>query len=173
MAQQKMWTSQLVEEVKENLRFGIFTDLSCFHERDTELKGYKILFKMSPAEYTEFGKCSADINYFVEKYCRFMTDKGRDTVKLRKYQVEILNTLAEDHYIPDLDDMGPVVRNFILMSARQTGKCVFDGEIDLKNNEKYYKTPINLLYYQHKKNLSFLEKLKFKLMQLYLKIDKW
>jgi hypothetical protein len=122
MAQQKMWTSQLVDEVKENLRFGINTDLSCFHERDVELKGYRILFKMSPYEYEEFVKCSGDINYFVEKYCRFLTDAGRDTVKLRKYQNEILNTLGEEHFIPLLDDMGPKVRNFILMASRQTGK---------------------------------------------------
>ena len=173
MAQQKMWTTRLVEEVKESLRFGISTDLGCFHERDTELKGYKILFKMSQSEYTEFEKCSENINYFVEKYCRFMTDAGRDTVKLRKYQTEILDTLGEEHYIEALDDMGPKVRNFILMASRQTGKCLIFNELDINEKNKIYLMPINFLYYKHKANLSFLEKLKFNLMKLYEKVDKW
>jgi hypothetical protein len=112
----------MVEEVKESLRYGNITDLSCFHERDVELKGGNILFKLSQQEYEEFELCSTDINYFVQKYCRFMTDSGRTTVTLRKYQTDVLDVLGEEHYIPSLDEMGPKVRNFILMASRQTGK---------------------------------------------------
>lgn len=122
MIQKKIWTTSMVDEVKDQLRFGNETDLSCFHERDIELKGYKIPFKFSAAEYDEFKRCAGNITYFVEKYCRFMTDAGRTTVPLRKYQVEILDDLAEETYIPSLDDMGPKNRNYILMASRQTGK---------------------------------------------------
>jgi len=70
--------------------------------------------------------------------------------------------------------MGPKVRNFILMASRQTGKCHLNSKLELQDAEyQSFDELINLLYYQHKKNLTFLEKIKFKLMQLYSKIDKW
>ena len=173
MAQQKVWTTQMVEEVKESLRYGNITDLSCFHERDVELKGGNILFKLSQQEYEEFELCSTDINYFVQKYCRFMTDSGRTTVTLRKYQTDVLDVLGEEHYIPSLDEMGPKVRNFILMASRQTGKCLIFNELEVNKHNKSFKTPIEFLYYQHKKNLTFLDKIKFKLFIFYNIIDKW
>jgi len=122
MAQMKVWTTELVEQTVEKLRYGMETDMSCFHERNIELKGGNILFNTSPAEVDEFTRCSIDINYFVEKYCKFLTDKGRETVFLRKYQREILDDLAEEEWIEKLNDAGPKNRNFILMSSRQTGK---------------------------------------------------
>lgn len=174
--QQKIWTSQSVEEVKENLRFGIETDLSCFHNRDVELKGDNILFKLSPAEYAEFEKCAGDISYFVEHYCRFMTDAGRTTVSLRKYQTEILSTLGEQRYISQLDDMGPKVRNFILMASRQTGKCLVNIILSLKNdndNDQSFNHLMDLLYYENKEKLSLLERIKYNLIKLHNFIDNW
>jgi len=174
MAQMIVWTSELIEQTKEKLRFGVQTNLGCFHERDIELKAGKILYRLTKEEIAEFQKCSEDINYFVEKYCTFLTDVGRTTVKLRKYQKEILEDLAEEEWIEKLDDMGPKNRNYILMAARQVGKCLFNSEIQIKEkNFSKIKTPINLLYYTHKEHLTFLEKIKFKLMILYNKIDNW
>lgn len=128
MAQMIVWTTQLVDQTKEKLRYGIQTDMSCFHERDIELKAGKILYKLTQREVVEFFKCSRDINYFVEKYCRFLTDLGRKTVKLRPYQIDILDELAEEEENEKvLDEDGnpmlvPSNRNYILMAARQTGK---------------------------------------------------
>lgn len=175
MSQMTVWTTQLVEQTKEKLRYGIQADMSCFHDRDIELKGGKILFKLDTDEVAEFVKCSQDISYFVSKYCRFMTDKGRTTVKLRDYQYDILDELSEESWNDKLDDMAPKYRNYILMAARQTGKCLFDSSIEISSSDlsKIEKIPINLLYYIHKERLTFLEKLKFKLMKLYNKIDNW
>jgi hypothetical protein len=122
MGQMTVWTTEAVERTKENLRFGIQADMSCFHDRDVELKGGNILFRLSAEEVEEFQHCSRNINYFVEKYCRFLTDNGRATVNLREYQKDILRELAEEQWIDALEDMGPKVRNYILMAARQTGK---------------------------------------------------
>jgi len=175
MSQMTVWTTQLVEQTKEKLRYGIQTDMSCFHDRDIELKGGKILFKLDTDEVSEFVKCSQNINYFVTKYCRFLTDKGRATVTLRDYQLDILDELSEESWNDKLDDMAPKNRNYILMAARQTGKCLFDASVEISHSDLYKieKTPINLLYYIHKEHLTFLEKLKFKLMFLYNKVDKW
>ena len=172
MAQMRMWTSRLVEQAKEKLRHNLDADLSCFHEKDIELKGGRILFQTTPEEVAEFTKCSMDINYFVEKYCRFLTDKGRQTVQLRKYQTEILDDLAEEDWNDKLDDVGPKNRNYILMSSRQTGKCFFDGEVEIKNKNNNFveKVSINLLYLIKKQSvghLSFIENIKFFLYKLY------
>lgn len=128
MGHMTVWTSQSVAQTKEKLKFGIDADMSCFHDRDIELKAGNILFKLSQEEILEFHKCSTDINYFVSKYCRFLTDRGRRTVQLRDFQEEILEELGEEAPHPWMKDddgepmMAPVNRNYILMASRQTGK---------------------------------------------------
>lgn len=117
-----IWNTESIEEAKLKQRKGAPTDLSAFHERNTDLRGYKVLFEMSADEQEEFENCSGDIEYFVETYCQFLTDKGRQTVDLRTYQKEILNTLGEEEWIESLEDFGPKNRNYILMASRQTGK---------------------------------------------------
>lgn len=175
MSQMSIWTTPLVEQTKEKLRYGVQTDMSCFHDRDIELKGGKILFKLDTEEVTEFVKCSQDISYFVSKYCRFLTDKGRTTVKLRDYQYDILGELSEEEWNVKVDDMTPKYRNYILMAARQTGKCLFGSEIILRDEDsnKELKMPINLLYYYNKEKLTFIEKIKVQFITLYYKIEKW
>lgn len=122
MGQMTIWTSELVEQAKEKLRHNIPADLSCFHEKDLELKGGDILFRLTQEEVEEFHKCSRDVVYFVTKYCRFLTDKGRTTVDLRDFQEEILSELSEEEWKERIDQYGPKHRNYILMASRQTGK---------------------------------------------------
>ena len=117
-----VWNSSLVQQSLEKLRMGIPTDLACFHMGDIELKAANLLYQLSSEEIDEFHKCSEDIIYFVEKYCRFMTDKGRRIVELRPYQKKILAVLSEEKYIELLEELGPQNRNLIIMAARQTGK---------------------------------------------------
>jgi hypothetical protein len=117
-----IWNSIIVQQCLEKLRMGMPTDLSAFHQGDIELKAADLLYQLTSEEIDEFHKCSEDIVYFVEKYCRFMTDKGRRVVPLRYYQKTILNTLSIEHYIELLDELGPKNRNLIIMAARQTGK---------------------------------------------------
>jgi len=122
MASSIVWNTETVNETVYKLRQGANVDLGCFHERNPELKAANILFQLTHEEEDEFVRCSDDIEHFVETYCRFLTDRGRTTVDLREFQKDILNTLGEEEWLTDLEDVGPIVRNYILMASRQTGK---------------------------------------------------
>ena len=117
-----IWTTEKVKDSLESLRFGETIEDSCFHEGDFELKGANVFFQLTQHEEDEFLKCSQDVKYFVETYCRFLTDEGRRTVPLRYFQSDILDTLGSEVWIDKLQDFGPKNRNFILMASRQTGK---------------------------------------------------
>jgi hypothetical protein len=117
-----VWNSILVQQTLDKLRMGMQTDLSCFHMSDIELKAGNILYQLTTDEIDEFHKCSQDITYFVEKYCRFLTDSGRKTVKLRSYQTDILKALAREEYSEKIEEMIPEIRNLIMMQSRQSGK---------------------------------------------------
>jgi hypothetical protein len=122
MSHNLIWTTEIVNQTLSQLRFGSDVNLDCFHQRDPELKADNVLFQLTKEEEDEFIKCSQNIEYFVETYCQFLTDYGRILIELREFQRDILNTVGEEIWIDDLDDLGPKVRNYILMAARQTGK---------------------------------------------------
>lgn len=117
-----IWSSDSIEQNLEKMRFGMPINTECFYQGDVELKNGNILFQLTPEEVKEYEKCSEDVVYFVEKYCRFLTDKGRMTVDLRDYQEDILRDMGEEEWIEDLKDFGPKNRNMILLQSRQTGK---------------------------------------------------
>jgi len=118
----KIWTTDSVLSALDRLSIGEEINDSCFHRGDPELKAENILFQLTPKEEDEFILCSQDVTYFVEKYCKFLTDYGRQTVQLRDFQADILDTLGEEVWIENLEDFGPKVRNYILMASRQIGK---------------------------------------------------
>jgi len=122
MSHNLIWTTEIINQTLEQLRYGADVNLDCFHQRDPELKADNVLFELTAEEEAEFIKCSQDIDYFVETYCQFLTDYGRQTVTLREFQKDILNTVGEEIWLDDLEDLGPKVRNYILMASRQTGK---------------------------------------------------
>lgn len=118
-----IWSTERIGSTLERIRKGDNDiNMSCFHERDVELRARKLIFQLTPEENEEFEKCSTDIVHFVESHCKFMTDYGRILVELRDFQEEILSTLGEEIWDEELDDFSPAVRNYILMSSRQTGK---------------------------------------------------
>lgn len=188
MSKATIWTTEKVNEVLEKVRYGEELNASCFHERDYELRAENIIFQLTTEEEEEFIKCSEDIEYFVEKYCRFLTDEGRRTVELREFQGDILNTVGSEEWIPKIKDFGPKNRNFILMAARQTGKCLsFDTQIVIRftstkdSNKKDIKISIgelynlvNKLYKSRKKTFKekIISKTKTFLYNIYRKIDK-
>lgn len=167
-----IWTTEKVNEALEKLRMGEFIDSTCFHEKDYELRAQNIFFQLTQEEEEEFVKCSQDIEYFVSKYCKFLTDYGRKTVKLRDFQSDILNTLAEEVWVDDLNDFGPKVRNYILMASRQTGKCFSPDTIikirDKKSNN-IKEVPIYLLYNKLSKERNIFIKIKSLFYKLYSK----
>lgn len=117
-----VWNTNLINETIDKLRQGAEVDLGCFYDRNPELKAANITFQLTHEEEEEFVKCSNDIEYFVENYCKFLTDAGRTTVPLREFQADILNSLGDEVWIPSIEDFGPKIRNYILMASRQTGK---------------------------------------------------
>jgi len=134
MSSHIIWNTQTVLETVDKLRQGADVDLGCFHDRNPELKAANILFQLTHEEEQEFIRCSSDIDYFVETYCRFLTDKGRTTVPLRPFQHDILSTLGDEEWLDSIEDVAPKVRNFILMASRQTGKCfLHTTKIYIKN----------------------------------------
>ena len=169
-----IWTSELIQETIVKLRSGMQVDTAPFFEHNIELKNSNLLYKSTIEEVNEFNKCADDIVYFVEKYCRFMTDKGRVTTKMTNYQKKLLKLLTEEEYIESLEDYGPKNRNLIIMQARQSYKCLFGSEIIivLKDINKQITIPINFLYYFNKNYLTLLEKLKLRLIIFYYKIEK-
>ena len=117
-----VWNSISVQQSMDKLRMGLQSDYSCFYQGDIELKAANLLYQLTPDEIDEFHKCSGDIVYFVEKYCRFLTDSGRRTVPLREYQKRILAALAKEEYSEKWEDVLPSIRNLIMMQSRQSGK---------------------------------------------------
>jgi len=177
MSSKIIWTTDIVNETIDKLKQGIDVDLGCFYERNPQLRAPNILFQLTNEEVDEFVKCSNDIEYFVETYCNFMTDKGRTTVDLRDYQRDILNTLGEEIWVEDLKEFAPKVNGYILMSSRQSGKCLINSEIVIRNNitKDIIKLNINDLYYiLNKKNnksfklkfISFIKKILYKFYNL-------
>ena len=174
MAGPIVWNSILVQQTLDKLRMGMQTDMSCFHQSDIELKAENILYQLTHEEIDEFHRCSQDIIYFVEKYCRFLTDAGRRTVKLREYQKRILRALAKENLSEILQELIPEIRNLIMMQSRQSGKCFFDGNVIIQYpSGDTFKVPITLFYYMMKsikEKLTLLEKIKIKLLLIYHKL---
>ena len=174
MSYSTIWTTKSVNKTLEQLRFGADVNLDCFHQRDPELKANNVLFQLSEEEEAEFIRCSQDIDYFVEKYCQFLTDYGRKTVDLRDFQKDILNTIGEEVWIEDIEDFGPKVRNYILMASRQTGKCLSPNvKIRLKNTKhsEIIEIPIYLIYNRLSRKKSILSRIKFLLYKINSKLS--
>lgn len=174
MAGKTIWTTKSVEETIAKYRSGQDVDLSFFHERNTSLKGKDVSFQLTPDEKDEFLRCSMDISYFVGKYCKFLTDKGQTTVQLHKYQKDILSIVGEEVFDEELEDFAPAARNFILMAARQTGKCFSPlTKITLKNakNAKIIKTSANNLHIMIDRNKNIVSRIKNYLYRLLEKLE--
>lgn len=108
------WSSAKVEKLiydaEEN---GIdYKDVdNPFHENDPELRKGNILFEYTEWELEEIRKCAEDVVYFADNYCHVMTDEGIRQIKLRDYQIQILNQYQ--HH-----------RKNVFVSPRQSGKTI-------------------------------------------------
>lgn len=118
----RVYTTEIINNLFEDLSMGVEIDNTPFYPYDNELRAANVTFKMSPEEYEEYIKCYNNAEYFIENYCKFMTDSGRHTVKLRDYQKEIVSAVTSQHYDEGIEEFVPDNRNVILMCARQMGK---------------------------------------------------
>lgn len=148
----RVYSTALINKLIDDRNQGYDIDFEPFFNRDTNLRNANIPFKMTDEEMEEYQKCYDDPEYFIGKYCKFMTDKGMDTVELRDYQKKVIDIVTAESYDPDLDDAIPSHRNIVWLASRQVGKCsVATTEIELPRgktnifeifNDKYTKKTI-------------------------------
>jgi hypothetical protein len=67
-------------------------------ERNKKLKPIDCILPWTEDYILEFKKCKESYQYFIEKYCRVLTEKGMQIVKLRKYQQKILDDFHNNRY---------------------------------------------------------------------------
>lgn len=117
-----IYSTERINKIKEDMSHGIISDMSPFYRGDPDLKDKGVLFKYTEKEIEELTKCASDCNYFVENYCKFLTDKGRILVTIRNYQHDMLHLMGDEKYDEELDEMVCKNKNIIICSSRQSGK---------------------------------------------------
>ncbi len=80
-----------------------------FYEGDIRLRKPRVTYSYTAHEQNEIKKCSLDPVYFIETYCKFLTESGYQPVQLRDYQYPIVDSYFRHQYN-------------ILMASRQCGK---------------------------------------------------
>ena len=118
----RVYTTELINQLIADKSQGYDIDYSPFFERDLTLRAPNVTFKMTEWEYNEYMKCYNDPVYFISNYCKFKVDGGYELVKLRDYQLDIINILCEEYFSEDLNTYLPKNKNSIICSSRQVGK---------------------------------------------------
>ena len=131
-----MYSTALINKLIEDRNLGYDIDFDPFFNRDTELRASNIPFKMTDEEMEEYQKCYDDPEYFINKYCKFMTDKGLSTVDLRDYQRKVIDIVTAESYDQELNDAVPTNRNIVWLASRQVGKCLCFNELVTVNSSK-------------------------------------
>lgn len=103
------WSTKTIEKAIAGLDEGKKLVSNPFYENKTYLLKGDLVFKHTPEEIEEWRKCSQDVIYFANKFCKLMTPEGIKNITLRNYQVDYLQHLQEH-------------RLSILLSSRQSGK---------------------------------------------------
>lgn len=168
----RIYSTELINELIEERKQGYDIPYDAFFQRDLELRAPGITFKMIPEEFDIYQQCYDDATYYVHNFCKFMTDNGRQTVKLRDFQEKIIKMVTDETYLPNIDDFGPANRNVIWMAARQSGKCysystnleIVDDYGEVKHEE------VGKLYDSVAKGSSILFKIKSLLYKFYNKL---
>lgn len=78
------------------------------------LKKPNTKLSLSQIHIDEIERCSEDINYFMQNYCKIVTKAGIDFPELRDYQKDFLNDMLTEESVCSLQ-------------ARQSGKSVVAG----------------------------------------------
>lgn len=118
----RIYTTEIIEQIIEDYKNGYEYDTIPFKEGDIELRAPNISFEYTSVELEEFQKCMMDAEYFIETYCKFQTDNGRQPVKLRDYQRNIIKAVSSQHYDEKIGEMVPDNKNVCIMASRQIGK---------------------------------------------------
>lgn len=118
----RVYSTALIDELIKERNMGYDIPYDAFFMRDLDLRAPNVTFRMTDEEMEEYQRCYDDAGYYVENYCKFMTDHGLQVVELRDFQKNVVKTVTDEVYIPSLGEWGPKNRNVIWMAARQSGK---------------------------------------------------
>ena len=118
----KIYSTAIINKMIEDRNNGYDIDYEPFYQKDLDLRAPNITFLMTDEEYEEYQKCYDDALYYVEHYCKFLTDNGLLLVELRDYQQKVIKTVTDEVYLDDLDLFGPKNRSVIWLASRQVGK---------------------------------------------------
>lgn len=118
----RVYSTKIIDEIMNDRKQGYITDETPFFEGEVEFRAADLLFQLTEAEKEEWQACAINPIYFIEKYCRFMTDKGRRTVSLREYQKRFIHLIGDEIWDDELDVSLPLSRFCIALMSRQMGK---------------------------------------------------
>ena len=169
----RIYSTALINQLIKDRQMGYDIDYDPFYMRDLDLRAPGITFRMTEEEMEIYQKCYDDAVWYVENFCRFMTDKGLDVVELRDFQKNVISIVTEETYIPENDDFGPKNRNIVWMAARQSGKChLYSNIVEVQNELSGSKQEkIGEIYDKYNiKNKTLIQKLKKVLYNLYNKL---
>lgn len=161
---QMIFTTKLVDEATDNINDGVVIKRyqNPWFKSEVGIRRSGVTFRLTPEEQEEYVRCALDIHYFTEKYCKVKTDDGSiGSIKLRDYQEEILDNFVNNRFN-------------ILMASRQVGKCndLITSVLKLDTSSNTLtKVPLYKLYFNHKKKLSFYDKLKYFIYKIITKIS--
>lgn len=175
----KIYSTAMINKLIQDRNAGYDIDYEPFYMKDLDLRSPNISFMMTDEEYEEYQRCYDDALYYVEHYCKFMTDNGMSLVNLRDFQEKVIKTVTDEVYLDDLDLFGPKNRGIIWMSSRQSGKCVNnnmiinvlfnkDSNVPYLSGDIKYNLQISDIYYKARPSkLTFLGLIKKILYKLY------
>ena len=159
---QMVFTAKIVEEMTDKLNDGVILKRyeNPWYKSEVGIRRAGVSYAFNDNEIEEYIKCSQDIHYFVEKYCKVKTEDGSiGSIKLRDYQKEILDNFRDNRFS-------------ILMASRQVGKCLVYNtlcEVSLNDNEYVFNVRLGDLYYHYLskiRKLTFIERLKMNLYDI-------
>jgi len=108
-----IWSTEKIDKIIRDYQDGLvdLNKISCspFLGNNTKLRKPRINFSYTKHEMDELRKCAADPLYFAGKYCKMFTEDGYKEVKLRDYQLGLIEGINSH-------------RNNIVLASRQCGK---------------------------------------------------
>lgn len=165
MAENKrIYNTEIIEKLLSDAAQGLEIDTGAFYMGDLELRNNNIVFEYTDEEIAEFKRCAEDPVYFIKNYCKFQTDLGRKLVKLYPFQEDMIRTICNEHYDPEVGEMVPDNRNCVTMASRQVGKC------NLIDSQLVTNTGVKTFGDLYKEKETILSKIKSFLYKIYTKL---
>ena len=158
-------TTKRVDEIRhrENMGAKLKREEKLWFSGIKDVRKADLTFAMTDDEVQEYLKCKLSVQYFAEKYCKIKREDGSiGSIKLRDYQKRIMDLYVNNRFS-------------ILMASRQTGKCnLFSIKVLQENDGLIEEITLGELYFNYLisfRKLTFLEKIKYFLYKLYIKLD--